>query len=159
MHSESPSSIPESPYLQIFTVPFALSCSGLPIAAESRAQGAIGEKVMRPEIGPPPVVPVRRTSSGKGVGRGLLVKRKNESQGIAGEGKRRRSSVTESPKTETSTQQSPLTKTSASSIISTLPTVAKGEDAIKNSPPTKDGTTKGLLTGFDEYSDSDTDSD
>jgi len=117
---------------------------------------------MRPEIVPPPVVPVRRTSSGKGVGgvgRGLLVKRKSESQSIAGETKRRRSSVIESPKIETPTQQSSFTKPSASPIISTSPTVAKGEKSIMTSPMTKNGNTKGALTGFDEYSDSDANSD
>ena len=117
---------------------------------------------MRPEIVPPPLVPVRRTSSGKGVGgvgRGLLVKRKSESQGGVGEGKRRRSSVAESPNTETPTQHSSSTKPSSSPIISISPTVAKGEKSIKTSLTTKNGNMKGALTGFDEYSDSDTNSD
>jgi hypothetical protein len=103
---------------------------------------------------PPPPVPVRRTSTGKGVNKGLVVKRKSESQGGVGEGKRRRSSLTESSKGEISTQPT-LPTTTATPIISPS-TVTKGA-FIKESSTAKNGKVTGTLAGFDDYSDSDED--
>lgn len=144
MRSESPFPSPVIPYT---------SCRG---QAKCRAQGAIGERAVRPDIAPPPPrEPVRRSSSEKGARQGILVKRKSESQGGGGEGKRRRSSGTESPLVESPSQKAPVIKTSVSSVKSKSPTTTRIRGSMKGTETAKNGTTKGALAGFDEYSDSD----
>jgi len=83
------------------------------------------------------------------------VKRKSESQG--GDGKRRRSSVTESPRIEKSPMIASQSPTSIKPVAS--PTSSIAPVTISNNTPPKNGTTKGGLTGFEHYSDSDDDSE
>jgi hypothetical protein len=128
-------------------------------SAKSRAQSQID--VVRPLtqeiLAPPPPLPPpavrRRTSSSV---KGVLVKRKSESQG--GDGKRRRSSVTNSPRIESPTGMSKSpTSTIAGNVLSAkvggmtkvaVMSSSKAPDASKNG-------TRGGLFAFAHYSDSD----
>lgn len=79
------------------------------------------------------------------------MKRKSESQG--GDAKRRRSSVTESPRIEKSPSVLSQSPTSIKPVASET-TSTTSVNVSSNTPP-KNGTTTGGLTGFEHYSDSD----
>ena len=146
MHSESPPPYP----LQFFDIVWGNSANG-------RAQNAI--ETVRPSIQdivppPPPIVGKRRSSSSV---KGVLVKRKSESQG--GDVKRRRSSVTESPRIEKSPSIPSPSPTSTKPIIASSPTnTTLNAASVKPAAP-KNGSPKGGLVGFEHYSDSDDDSE
>lgn len=83
------------------------------------------------------------------------MKRKSDSQG--GDGKRRRSSVTDSLRIE----KSPSLPSQSPTSIQSMASQTTSTTAVKvssNTPP-KNGTTKGGLAGFEHYSDSDDDSE
>jgi hypothetical protein len=155
--------------LSNFESPFPCFVFWVEGLAKFRAQSAI-EPVRPVQEAVVPLPPVRRSSSNSrgNVQRGVLVKRKSESQG--GDVKRRRSSVTEAPRI--SSQQSPTTSkptVSASTVANAKAkaslTVAKDSASSISKPassPPKDisssptnGTAKGGLAGFDDYSESD----
>jgi hypothetical protein len=132
--------------------------------AKCRAQSAIEpvRQTIQDIAPPPPPAPVnRRTSLSSRAVKGVLVKRKSESQG--GDTKRRRSSVTESPGIESpsgTSQQSPTTtKPSPTPVtkITTSPTATTKAASlpIATSVSPKNEALKSGLTGFDQYSDSD----
>lgn len=122
-------------------------------SAKCRAQSQVD--VVRPstqDIVPPPPPPVKgRTSSSV---RSVLVKRKSESQG--GDVKRRRSSVTESPRIESpsgvSKSPTPAIPVNPSPPLGTSP---KGipTSSSPNTSASKNGI-QGGLSAFAHYSDS-----
>jgi hypothetical protein len=126
--------------------------------AKYRAQSAI-EPVRSVQEVVAPLPPVRRSSSNsRGNVRGVLVKRKSESQG--GDVKRRRSSITEAPRIQT--QQSPITSKPAISASPVTKDVTSSISKPAHSPPkdTSSSPTNGIskgggLAGFDDYSESD----
>jgi len=152
----------------------------LPPPADFRAQGSLGDRPPRQDVVSPPL-PVRRGSTSKGNSghkKGvLLVKRKSESlQDGGGEGKRRRSSGgggNESARVheESSSLKGTVatlgqgTKVSALSgtgslVRSAITDAGGGIETTKDTEDTTNGTVKGaVLAGFDEYSDSDSNSD
>ena len=135
------------PLLILHSPSFRRSC------AKCRAQSSI--ETIRPpsiqDIIPPPPPPPGGKRPRMAV-KGILVKRKSESEGT-GEVKRRRPSLTESQKSQSIPSQSPTPKNLGS------PRAIPAPITVAVTSPKNNGTMQGVLAGFENYSDSDDDSE